>query len=577
VSTAVLAIQGLPVSHGFGIGRAVVMDAASLEVSHYLINDGEVESECERLVHAFDAAREELAQLAAGLPPDAPPELGAFLHVHSLILADSLIADVPLQLIRERHYNAEWALVTQGQLLAEQFAAMEDEYLSERAADVRQVIERVLQALAGSTHGAFSPLANAHGSDPLIVVAHDISPADMIKLREGRFAGFATDLGGATSHTAIVARSLGVPAVVALGTARSLVRDGDALIVDGEAGVLIVNPSEALIAEYVHRQMAQRAEQASLNELVQVPAITRDGVRISLEANIELPEEAESAVAAGAEGIGLFRSEFLFMGRSDLPGEEEQYEAYSQVVRTMAGRPVTIRTLDVGADKALDTEASVAINPALGLRAIRYCLANPEMFGAQLRAILRASAHGPIRLLIPMVAHQYELDATFAAILAARQQLEARGQPFSPELQVGAMIEVPAAAIAIEPFVERLDFLSIGTNDLIQYTLAIDRADPEVADLYDPVHPAVLRLISQTITAGARMNKPVSVCGEMAGDLRLTRLLLGLGLTHFSMNASQLLRVKREVLGARVNALRPKVAAVLNRATPVDLMALAQD
>lgn len=577
MSTAVLAIQGLPVSHGFGIGRAVVMDAASLEVSHYLINDGEVESECERLVHAFDAAREELAQLAAGLPPDAPPELGAFLHVHSLILADSLIADVPLQLIRERHYNAEWALVTQGQLLAEQFAAMEDEYLSERAADVRQVIERVLQALAGSTHGAFSPLANAHGSDPLIVVAHDISPADMIKLREGRFAGFATDLGGATSHTAIVARSLGVPAVVALGTARSLVRDGDALIVDGEAGVLIVNPSEALIAEYVHRQMAQRAEQASLNELVQVPAITRDGVRISLEANIELPEEAESAVAAGAEGIGLFRSEFLFMGRSDLPGEEEQYEAYSQVVRTMAGRPVTIRTLDVGADKALDTEASVAINPALGLRAIRYCLANPEMFGAQLRAILRASAHGPIRLLIPMVAHQYELDATFAAILAARQQLEARGQPFSPELQVGAMIEVPAAAIAIEPFVERLDFLSIGTNDLIQYTLAIDRADPEVADLYDPVHPAVLRLISQTITAGARMNKPVSVCGEMAGDLRLTRLLLGLGLTHFSMNASQLLRVKREVLGARVNALRPKVAAVLNRATPVDLMALAQD
>jgi phosphotransferase system enzyme I (PtsI) len=577
VSTAVLAIQGLPVSHGFGIGRAVVMDAASLEVSHYLINDGEVESECERLVHAFDAAREELAQLAAGLPPDAPPELGAFLHVHSLILADSLIADVPLQLIRERHYNAEWALVTQGQLLAEQFAAMEDEYLSERAADVRQVIERVLQALAGSTHGAFSPLANAHGSDPLIVVAHDISPADMIKLREGRFAGFATDLGGATSHTAIVARSLGVPAVVALGTARSLVRDGDALIVDGEAGVLIVNPSEALIAEYVHRQMAQRAEQASLNELVQVPAITRDGVRISLEANIELPEEAESAVAAGAEGIGLFRSEFLFMGRSDLPGEEEQYEAYSQVVRTMAGRPVTIRTLDVGADKALDTEASVAINPALGLRAIRYCLANPEMFGAQLRAILRASAHGPIRLLIPMVAHQYELDATFAAILAAREQLEARGQPFSPELQVGAMIEVPAAAIAIEPFVERLDFLSIGTNDLIQYTLAIDRADPEVADLYDPVHPAVLRLISQTITAGARMNKPVSVCGEMAGDLRLTRLLLGLGLTHFSMNASQLLRVKREVLGARVNALRPKVAAVLNRATPVDLMALAQD
>lgn len=572
MNQTLMALHGLAVSRGFAVGRAVVMDAASLEVSHYRINDAEVEDECQRLLHAFETVRDELAQLAANLPDDAPAEVGAFLHVHSLILGDSLITEASQQLIRERFYNAEWALVTQGQSLAEQFAAMDDEYLRERAADVRQVIERVVQALAGTTlHGAFSQLSGAHGDDPLIVVAHDISPADMLKLREARFAGFATDLGGATSHTAIVARSLGVPAVVALGHARSLILDGDALILDGETGVLLVNPSESILEEYAIRQQAYAAEQASLAELKDIPAITRDGVRIGMQANIELPDEAEHALQAGAEGVGLFRSEFLFMGRSDLPGEEEQFEAYARVVRAMAGRPVTIRTLDVGSDKALDTQASVAVNPALGLRAIRYCLAHPEMFQAQLRAILRASAVGPVRLLLPMIAHQRELDATFAALVQARESLRSEQVPFDEHLAVGAMVEVPAVAIAIEPFIERLDFLSIGTNDLIQYTLAIDRADPEVSDLYDPVHPAVLRLISQTIVAGTRAGRSVSVCGEMAGDPQLTRLLLGLGLTEFSMNASQLLQVKREILSSRVNALRPQVAGVINRATPVSL------
>jgi len=398
----------------------------------------------------------------------------------------------------------------------------------------------------------------------------------MLKLRGARFAAFTTVLGGATSHAAIDARSMGVPAVVALGAARTLLRDGDMVIVDGEAGVLLVNPPPRVVAEYRARQADYARERATLATLRDVPAITLDGVVVSMLANIELPDEAQAAVDAGAEGIGLFRSEFLFMGRDDLPDEDEQYEAYASVVRTMAGRPVTIRTLDIGADKTLDGEATVATNPALGLRAIRYCLAHPELFATQLRAILRASAHGPVRILIPMVAHLREARASYAAIAAARQELDARGQPYGQNVLVGAMVEIPAVAIAIEPFVEVFDFLSIGTNDLIQYTLAIDRADPDVASLYDSLHPAVLRLVANTINAGARAGKPVSVCGEMAGDTELTRLLLGLGLTQFSMHPQQLLDVKREILQAHSNALRTKVAAVLNRALEMDLSLLNQ-
>ncbi|GAA4339068.1 phosphoenolpyruvate--protein phosphotransferase [Pigmentiphaga soli] len=573
-----LALHGLGVSRGYAIGRAVVIGAAALEVSHYRIGADEVEAECARLQAAIDTAGLELAALARELPADVPRELGAFLQVHSMILADPMISFEPMEIIRTRHYNAEWALTAQGQALGEQFALMEDEYMRERGSDIRQVIERVLHALADidGMRPALRESELAEHDDPLIVVAHDISPADMLKLRGGRFAAFVTDLGGGTSHTAIVARSMGVPAVVALGVARTLVRDGDTVVVDGEAGVLLVNPAPRVLAEYRQRQAEYALARAGLAALRDVPAITLDGVTISLEANIELPEEAQAVVDAGAEGIGLFRSEFLFMGRDSLPGEEEQYQAYASVVRTLAGRPVTIRTLDIGADKTLDGEATVATNPALGQRAIRYCLARPEMFQTQLRAMLRASAHGPVRILIPMVANLREVRAAYAAIAQARQELDHRGQAYAERIEVGAMVEVPAVAIAIEPFVEAFDFLSIGTNDLIQYTLAIDRADPDVGGLYDPLHPAVLRLISNAINAGARGGKPVAVCGEMAGDVKLTRLLLGLGLTHFSMHPQQLLDVKREILRAHTNALRTRVAAILNRAAEMDLELLNQ-
>lgn len=571
---AMVCMQGQGVVKGYAIGRAAVMSAAALEVVHYRIAEDEIDAECERLKKALAVARDDLQAMAATLPEDAPRELGPLLTVHSMLLDDPMLFQQTCGLITERLYNAEWALTSQGQMLSEQFALMEDEYLRERAADIRQVIERVLRVLSG-TPSLLSGIEAGESADPLIVVARDISPADMLRLRGGRFAAFLTDLGGPTSHTAIVARSMNVPAVVGLGHLRALVRDGDTLIADGFLGVVLVNPSPQVLQEYRERQAEYARERAALALLRDAPAVTLDGICIKLEANIELPEEAQAAMLAGADGIGLFRSEFLFMGRHDLPTEEEQYQAYALVVKTMAGRPVTIRTLDLGADKNLDGDVTVASNPALGLRAIRYCLAHPEIFATQLRALLRASQHGHVRILIPMISHMHEVHATRQAIESACAELDARRVPYARNISLGAMVEIPAIAIAIEPFVEALDFLSIGTNDLIQYTLAIDRGDSDVVDLYDPMHPAVLRLIAHTINAGERAGKPVAVCGEMAGDARVTRMLLGLGLKGFSMHPAQLLDVKKEVREAHSNALRVKVASALNRAERIDLAALS--
>lgn len=568
--SSTLCLYGQGVVRGYAIGRAVVMSAAALEVAHYRLAPDDIQPEQRRFRQAVETAVRDLHQMADTLPGDAPRELGVLLSVHAMLLQDPLLVQSVCQLIADRQYNAEWALTTQGQILAEQFATMEDDYLRERNADVRQVIERVLRVLSGSRHW----LPNLDGVDSdggLIVVARDISPADMMRLRGGKFAAFLTDLGGATSHTAIVARSMNVPAVVGMGWVRTLVRDGDQLIVDGLNGMVLVNPSELVLTEYRERQSAFQRERDELKALRFAPAVTLDGVRIRMEANIELPEEAADAMAAGAEGIGLFRSEFLFMGRQELPGEEEQYEAYSSAVQAMAGRPVTIRTLDIGADKTLDGEATVAANPALGLRAIRYCLANPELFNTQLRALLRAARHGTVRILFPMISHLQEIQAARRALDRAAEELRVANVPHDPHVQIGAMVETPAMAIAIEPFAEELDFLSLGTNDLIQYVLAIDRGDKDVAALYDPMHPAVLRLIAHTINVGERAGKPVSVCGEMAGDVRVTRMLLGLGLTGFSMHPQQLLDVKKEIRRAHTNALRVKVAAALNRAERIDL------
>jgi len=405
-------------------------------------------------------------------------------------------------------------------------------------------------------------------------VAHDLSPADMLQFKQSVFTGFVTDVGGKTSHTAIVARSLDIPAVVGARTASQLVKQDDWVIIDGDAGVVIVDPSPIILADYGFKQRQGDLERERLARLRHTPSVTLDGQKIELLANIEMPEDTQAAVTAGALGVGLFRSEFLFMGRQGhLPDEEAQYQAYRRAVDGMNGLPVTIRTVDVGADKPLDDTRHEAshLNPALGLRAIRWCLADPAMFLTQLRAILRAAAHGQVNLLIPMLAHGSEIRQTLALIDQARHELDRRGVAYGP-VRLGAMIEIPAAALSLRLFLKYFDFLSIGTNDLIQYTLAIDRADESVAHLYDPLHPAVLRLIGDTIAEAHRQGKSVSVCGEMAGDVTMTRLLLGMGLRSFSMHPSQILSVKQQVLRSDCAKLALWADKVLESDDPASLM-----
>ena len=541
-------LHGMGVSGGVAIGYAHLVSAAQLEVAHYEVPAGEIDAEISRFEHAIEQVRGELVGLRASVPASAPAEMTAFLDVHLMILDDANLSQVPKTLIRERQANAEWALVQQLDMLTAQFDAIEDAYLRERKHDIVQVVERVLKAMLGTGH---VPDAPSH-EENVIVVAHDLSPADMILFKEHEFAGFVTDLGGVTSHTAIVARSLDIPAIVGLHRARSLVREGELLIVDGREGVLIVNPGTQVLAEYQLRQSQLEIEKKKLRRLRTTPSATLDGVHVELHANIELPQDVEEVREAGAAGVGLFRSEFLFLNRNDLPGEDEQFESYRQVVDTMKGLPVTIRTLDLGSDKTVNGAENAGPNPALGLRAIRFCLAEPQMFQTQLRAILRASAFGRTRLLIPMLAHSHEINNALAAIAQAKASLERDNIPFDRGIAVGGMVEVPGAALALGYFVKRLDFLSIGTNDLIQYTLAIDRTDDTVSHLYDPLHPAVLHLISHTIRTATRAGIPVAVCGEMAGDLAATRLLLGFGLREFSMHPAQLLPIKQQVLRTNI-------------------------
>jgi len=568
------ALHGIPVSKGIAIGKAVLISRAALEVSHYLIEAGKEEAEAKKLLDAFEQVRLELAQLRQGLPKDAPQEMAAFLDVHGMILADPALAEKPLKLIRTQRLNAAWALTTELNDLLEQFAEIEDAYLKERANDIRQVAERVLKALNAQQKDALSDSELLSPSDvgvDAIIVAHDIAPHDMLRFKEHAFTGFVTDLGGKTSHTAIVARSMEIPAVVGVRHASEMIRHGDWLVIDGEHGVVVVAPDEQLLAEYRLLQTKAVEETRKLQELKHSRTTTADHVAIELLANIELPEDATQAVDLGAIGVGLFRSEFLFMDRNQaLPDEEQQYQEYRRVVDLMHGLPVNIRTIDVGADKALGSgsDLSQTGTSPLGLRAIRWSLTEPEIFLTQLRAILRASAHGQARIMIPMLAHVKEIDETLRLIEKAKQQLHQRGQAFNPNIQVGAMIEIPAAALVLPLFINRFDFLSIGTNDLIQYTLAIDRADHAVAHLYDPYHPAILNLLFNIIDQAKRANIPVAVCGEMAGDPSMTKLLLGMGLTDFSMHFSQLLLVKREILKADVGLLKSRIAAVLQAIEP---------
>src|SRR5512142_561191 len=560
--------HGLPVSSGIAIGHAHLVSHTSLEVAHYVLPKHLVEDEVARLDTALDATRKELTDLRSVRPQLAAAEFDAFLDLHLMILGDEHISRAARETVLKEHCNAERALKSQMDELVTQFEAFEDAYLRERKTDVVQVVERVLKALNGES--GHVPPATKHDVE-MILVAHDVSPADLIQLKPHQFAAFLIDLGAATSHTAIVARSLNTPCVVGLHHARELIKDDDVLVVDGEQGVVIVDPDKHLLADYKLRKSQWELERQKLKRLKTAHADTLDGTHIELHANIEMPHDLPEVKENGATGIGLFRSEFLFLNRDNLPDEEEQFNAYREVVEGMDGLPVTIRTFDLGADKQLKGVTRVASNPALGLRAIRLCLAEPQLFRTQLRALLRASAYGQLKILVPMLSGVTEINQTLHFIEGAKQSLANEGTPFDPNVQIGGMIEIPAAALALNAFIKKLDFLSIGTNDLIQYTLAIDRTDDEVSHLYDPLHPAVLQLLSHVISGANKAGIPVSVCGEMAGELAYTRLLLGLGLRQFSMHPAQLLGTKQRVLTTNLPEIAPLVQKILRADDPMKI------
>ena len=563
-------LHGLGVSGGIAIGHAHLVTNTSLEVDHYQIPEEFIAREVKRFDKAVKIVRAELDALEADIKltqrGDASADMAAFVTVHRMILEDPSFTETPRDVIARESCNAEWALKLQLDDLLAQFADVQDEYLRERKTDVRQVAERIVAALSGQ--GGAVPEKLRERAEDTILVAHDLSPADVILFKDHQVAAFVTDVGGSTSHTAILARSLAIPAIVALHTARELVREDEVIIVDGTQGVVIVDPDETVLAEYRLKQSQWKLERQKLSRIKTATAETLDGTVIELHANIELPTDLAAVKLSGATGIGLFRTEFLFMNRKDSPDEEEQLAAYKAVAEGMRGQPVVIRTLDIGADKTLDSADSGISHSALGLRAIRYCLSEPQLFNTQLRAILRASRYGDVRILIPMLVSVTELRQTIAALDIAKAQLKAEGKKFNDAIQVGGMIEIPAAAIALPMFLKTLDFLSIGTNDLIQYTLAIDRTDDAVAHLYDPLHPAVLMLISNVIQQANAASVPVAVCGEMAGDVELTRLLLGFGLRHFSMHPANLLPVKQRVLMSNLPDIEPSAAKILKSGDP---------
>lgn len=567
-----LTLYGTGVAKGITIGRAYVLHRERPEVPEYVLPSNLIEDEVARFQTAIADARRQLTRVRTHVPEGAPPEMESFIDTHLLILHDRMIAEAPIAAIRRDQMNAEWALKLEAERLARVFEQMEDPYLRNKKTDVEQVVDRILRNLLRPQEDEHDQITEALAGQ--IVIANDLTPADTVLLKSNGVAAFVTNLGGPISHTAILAKSLGIPAIVAAHNATRFVRSGEELIVDGKLGAVIVAPESSTIAEYRQRQKDIAFLRRDLDALRQSPAVTRDGSEVALMANIELPEDMRAVTKMGASGIGLYRTEFLFMNRVEPPGEEEQFIAYAKVVKALNGKSCTIRTLDLGADKRADGgQALPGTNPALGMRAVRLCLHDAPLFIAQLRAILRASALGPVRIMIPMLSNLDEVVQVLDLIADIKKALVREGKAHDADIDVGGMIEVPAAAVAADMFAQRLDFLSIGTNDLIQYTLAIDRVDDAVSYLYDPLHPAVVRLIAMTIRAGREAGIPVAMCGEMAGDARYTRLLLGLGLDEFSMHPAALLEVKRIVRESNRRDLARMAESALAERDPAALHA----
>jgi phosphotransferase system enzyme I (PtsI) len=564
-------LSGIGVSRGIAIARVQKMHGGDLDVPEYALPAEDVASEVSRFQNAQRRAHAQLREVRDHIPAGTPGDIAAFIDTHLLMMDDRSLTEAVVTLIREHQINAEAALKRQRDTLVAVFAQMDDPYLRTRKDDVEHVVARIQRVLLKSER-QLAPKSDAAG-EPFILVSDDVTPADIILLSQQNVAAFITEYGGPLSHTAILARSFGIPAIVGLRDARKLLRDGELIIVDGEAGHVLADPDAKALDFYLSKQEQQAQYRRDLVKLKGKPAVSRDGIKIRLLANIELPEDAIVAAANGAEGVGLYRTEFLYMNRKGLPSEEEQYDAYARIVATVKG-PITIRTLDLGADKQVDsgrTQGPTPNNPALGLRAIRLCLKEPELFRVQVRALLRASAHGHVEIMLPMISNLQEFRQAQQVIENARAELQREGRIVAKDIRVGAMIEVPAAAIAAPMLARHAQFFSIGTNDLIQYTLAIDRVDDEVNYLYDPLHPAVLRLIHMTIEAGVHAKIPVAMCGEMAGDPRYTRLLLGLGLTDFSMHPASVLEVKRIIMDSNVAELKRRVKLLLASTDPVEM------
>ncbi|WP_165090316.1 phosphoenolpyruvate--protein phosphotransferase [Neisseria yangbaofengii] len=564
-----IVLHGVAAGKGIAIGHAHLVSRSSTEVPQYDIGPENIDAEVARFDAAVKATRKELEQLRNAIPENAPTELGAFISLHLMLLTDVTLSREPVDLLRAQNINAEWALKQQSDKLAAQFDEIEDAYLRERKQDMLQVVQRIHNHLVGQSNEL--NLANNPFEDT-ILIAHDLSPADTVLFKEQHITAFVTDAGGPTSHTAILGRSLDIPSVIGLHNARKLITENEIVIVDGINGILLINPDDVVLAEYRRLEREYRSHKRELNKLKKTAAATADGINIELLANIESAEDIKALHNIGADGVGLFRSEFLYLNRENMPSEDEQYEVYSEIVKKLKGKNLTIRTVDLGVDKnprwfGQNATPNGSLNPALGLTGIRLCLAEPVMFRTQMRAILRAARHGPVRMMWPMVTSLSEVRQCLIHLETVQKQLTERGEAFG-EVSIGCMIEIPSAAMTVGSILKMVDFISIGTNDLIQYVLSVDRGDDAVSHLYQPSHPAVLKMIQHVIRTANRMDKSVSVCGEMAGDTAFTRVLLGMGLRRFSMNINNLLSVKDIILKSDTNQLEYPIARLLRNDDP---------
>ena len=552
-----IAIQGISISRGIAIGKVHCIKHDQIDTPEYVIQKTQIENEISRLNDAITNARSELQAIRDHIPKTTSINISEFINTHLLMLEDKALTEEPKIIIKDRLCNAEWALKLQRDALVNVFDEMADAYLRTRKDDVDHVVNRILRILL-KQKPLLDEIPDEHLKDK-VIVADDLTPADTVLMQHYNIAAFATEFGGATSHTAILARNLRIPAVVGLHNAKKLVKNDEIAILDGSTGIVLINPEKNILDHYRKKQKEVKKYYSSLKKIKDAPAKSIDGIPITLMANIELPDDFETVRDVGAVGVGLYRTEFLYMNRNTPPDEEEHFETYLEVIQALQGLPLTIRTVDLGADKEVDgvgrQSSHIRSNPALGLRAVRLCLKEPEFFRPQLRAILRASKHGPIRIMIPMLTNTQEMQQILFIINELKAELENKSIEFDSAIKIGGMIEVPASAICADIFANKLDFLSIGTNDLIQYTMAIDRINDEVNYLYDPLHPAVLRLIQTTIIAGQKENIPISMCGEMAGEKEHTQLLLGLGLREFSVHPATLLEVKEIINKTNISEL----------------------